>query len=140
MKGSCLCGSISFETKEMVEDVTACHCGMCNKWSSSPFIAIQLKEIFHVSGEDNIEHYQSSEWAERAFCKRCGTHLYYKSKKPEFYHFNAALFPEKGLKPISLEIFVDKKPTYYRYLNEFSKKKTEEDVVSFLTNDWQNRT
>jgi hypothetical protein len=133
MKGSCLCGSVSFETNEIISEVTACHCGMCNTWSSSPFIAIQLKEPFIVSGDNNISHYKSSEWAERTFCKKCGTLLYYKSSTPEFYHFNAALFHlSQKINSISIEIFTDKKPDYYNFLSFDSRKMTENDVFEFI--------
>lgn len=133
MKGSCLCGAVSFETEELVSEVTACHCTMCNRWSSSPFIAIQLKDEFSINGRENITIYESSGWAERTFCKKCGTQLFYKSKEPEFYHFNAAIFPlNNKINSISIEIFTDKKPSYYHHLDENSKKMTEKDVFNFL--------
>ncbi|EPO3921715.1 GFA family protein [Salmonella enterica subsp. houtenae serovar [1],40:z4,z23:-] len=135
MKGSCLCGSVSFETIEKVTEITACHCEMCNKWSSSPFIAVQLKESFSIIGEDNISYYQSSSWAERTFCKKCGTLLYYRSLTPVFYHFNAALFqPYIQSIPLTLEIFSDKKPNYYSFLMPNSKKMTEHDVLEYIKN------
>ena len=134
MKGICLCGGVTFETTETITEATACHCGMCNKWSSSAFIAVQLAEAFSISGEDNIASYRSSEWAERYFCKKCGTLLYYKLISPESFHFNAALFPlQPQIKNLSLEIFTDNKPAYYRFLDENSRKMTEQDVIDSMS-------
>ncbi|QCJ69398.1 aldehyde-activating protein [Providencia heimbachae] len=137
MKGVCLCGAVSFETNEKIAEISACHCNMCNKWSSSPFIAIMLNDKFIINGEENIAHYASSEWAERSFCKKCGTQLFYKSTNPSFHHFNAALFNIDNIDTVSLEIFIDKKPKYYNFLSNNSKKMTENDVIEYMKNNTQ---
>ncbi len=50
-------------------------------------------------GEDYITVYDSSEWAERGFCSKCGTHLYYKLKESGQFIMTVGLFDnEEGFK------------------------------------------
>ena len=39
-------------------------------------LAVHCGPQVEFKGADNIAVYASSDWAERAFCKQCGTHLY----------------------------------------------------------------
>ena len=57
--------------------------------------------------------YPSSQWAERAFCKRCGTHLYYKLLATGEYFVPAGAF-DSGDFELASQIYIDKKPSYYR--------------------------
>ena len=41
--GSCLCGQVTF-TAETMPTMQACHCAMCRKWGSGPFMAVPCKE------------------------------------------------------------------------------------------------
>ena len=91
MKAKCLCGNVSLEV-EHDKHVHACHCGMCRTWGSGATFSLIAAKPPKIDGEANIARYHSSEWAERAFCKNCGTHL--------FYHFlpNDSYFVFAGLK------------------------------------------
>jgi len=80
VKGSCLCGSITIEANTMSTNLGICHCDMCRKWSSGPYLAVDCGSDVKINGEENVSVYNSSEWAERAFCKQCGTNLFYRLK------------------------------------------------------------
>ena len=72
--GQCLCGAVTFA--EGVEShVHACHCSMCRR-ERGPGMAVAVKSVV-FTGEANIERYRSSQWAERGFCKTCGSNLFY---------------------------------------------------------------
>ncbi len=47
-----------------------------------PLLAIDCGTQVTISNEDFVSRCSASEWAERGFCKTCGTHL--------FYHFKPA--------------------------------------------------
>jgi len=80
-KGSCLCGEVSFTAKNAIQSVGACHCGMCRKWGGGPLMAVDCGTDVTFEGEKYISVYDSSEWAERGFCKKCGSHLFYRLKE-----------------------------------------------------------
>ena len=76
--GQCLCGAVKFELKEEPDHYHTCYCKMCQRWTGSAFsgFSAYYKDL-NVSGEENINNFQSSDWAHRAFCKKCGTGLWY---------------------------------------------------------------
>ncbi len=116
--GKCLCEAVtvSFPLEEKVFD--ACHCSMCRKWSGGPGLTVAggLKPVF--TGQDFISTYSSSDWAERGFCKRCGTHLFYRLKKTGFCNFPLGLLDNNDQLHFHLQIFIDHKPGNYSFANE----------------------
>ena len=98
-KGSCLCGAITITAKEMSHSVGACHCKMCRKWGGGPFVEVNCGSEITFSGEENLSIYNSSDWADRGFCKNCGTHLFYKLKEGNQHMVPVGLFDDdSGLK------------------------------------------
>ncbi|AUG98415.1 GFA family protein [Prodigiosinella confusarubida] len=127
-KGSCLCGAVTITIPEQyTHEVSVCHCGVCRKWGSGPLMAIECPDGVTIEGEENITSYRSSDWAERAFCSKCGTHLFYKLFEPETYEFSAGLFPD-GEKQMISQIYIDNKPDYYDFVQQ-TPMLTEQDVI-----------
>jgi len=94
MKAKCLCGNVSLEV-EHDKHVHACHCGMCRIWGSGATFSLIAAKPPKIDGE-NIARYHSSEWAERAFCKNCGTHLFYHFLPNDSYFVFAGLFADNA--------------------------------------------
>jgi hypothetical protein len=117
MEGKCLCGAVSIQAQE-VKNVEACHCGMCRKWGGGPFLSIQCGADVKFSGTENIAEFDSSAWASRAFCKTCGTHLYYFFKPAKSYAVPAGLFQYQDGLCFKEQIFIDRKPDYYDFANK----------------------
>jgi len=65
--------------------------------------------------------YQSSEWAERAFCTHCGTNLYYHKIGAETYSLSLGLFQDHPNFNFESQLFIDKKPDYYEFANNTKK-------------------
>lgn len=82
---------------------------------------------------DNAEHistYQSSAWGERAFCKVCGSHLYFHQLGTDNYYVSAGLFDGVAFK-LASQIFVDKKACYYELAND-TPKLTESEFLAMV--------
>ena len=62
--------------------------------------------------------FDSSPWAQRGFCKHCGTHLFYRLKEAQHYHLPVGLFDEAPEFSFDQQIFIDEKPAYYRFAND----------------------
>jgi hypothetical protein len=63
--------------------------------------------------------YKSSEWAERAFCGECGTHIFYRLLPSNEYYLPAGLFQDDGIEfEFKEQIFIDIKPSYYEFANQ----------------------
>ncbi|MGB0468225.1 MAG: GFA family protein [Pontibacterium sp.] len=127
-KGQCLCGSVQVKVNRTHNHVDACHCGMCRRWGGGPFISIRCADQVVFSGEARISVYDSSEWAERGFCNQCGSHLFYHIKGSNEYEVPAGLFENQDGLKLDLQVYVDKKPSFYSFENK-TKEMTEEDVI-----------
>jgi len=128
-KGTCLCGSVKILAKTMSTQVGTCHCNMCRKWGGGPLMAVDCGTEVNFEGKENISLYDSSEWAERAFCNKCGSHLYYRLKENEQFIMPVGLFDNEETFTFDHQIFIDKKPSFYRFAN-VTKNMTEAEVFA----------
>lgn len=128
MKGQCLCKSVTIDVADN-QEVHACHCGHCRKWGGSAGFTVQVHGI-KTDHVDNISTYQSSAWGERAFCKTCGSHLYFHQLGTDNYYLSAGLFDDVDFK-LTSQIFIDKKAGYYELAND-TPKLTEEQFMAMV--------
>lgn len=118
-EGRCLCGSVSVTATEMSKNVGACHCDMCRRWSGGPLLATDCGSNVSFGGEEHVTVFNSSSWAERGFCGKCGTHLFYRLKESGQYIVPTGLFDGAGSDLVfDHQIFVDEKPHFYSFANE----------------------
>lgn len=130
--GSCLCGTVRLSIKTTSKSVAACHCTMCRKWTGGPFLGIECDSNVQFEGQDNISVFSSSEWAERGFCSKCGTHLFYRLKKGGYYGIPVGLLDDREDWGFDLQIFIDEKPSFYSFANE-TKNMTGEEVFAMFS-------
>lgn len=128
-QGSCLCGAVKVSVKTKSNNVDACHCNMCRKWTGGPLLAIQCGQDVNFEGNENISVFSSSEWAERGFCSKCGTHLFYRLKEANYYALPAGLLDDEENFALELQIFIDEKPSFYSFANK-TKNMTGEEVFA----------
>lgn len=112
--GKCLCGAVQFEIRDLNPEFGVCHCKMCQRWAGSGFMGLTVPtETISFEGEDHIARYQSSEWAERAWCKECGSNLWYQVTFEGPYsgalHMPYGLLDDTSGLSINREIYVDEK-------------------------------
>ncbi|MCC3861218.1 GFA family protein [Pseudemcibacter aquimaris] len=135
--GSCLCGKVTFTTTASKEHFGACHCAMCRKWSGAPFMEIECGSDIEFSGTEYVSIFKSSEWAERAFCKNCGSHLYYKLLPTGSHYVSLGLFDGDISPEFSTQVFIDKKPDYYNFKEETATM-TEAEILEMMNSDTEN--
>lgn len=117
-KGSCLCGAVEIKAQSMSTEVGVCHCGMCRKWTGGPFLSVDCKDSVQIAGSKNVTTFASSEWAERGFCSKCGTHLFYRLKQGNQYIMPVGLFEASAELSLDHQIFIEEKPEYYSFSNK----------------------
>jgi len=69
-------------------------------------------------GEDDIKVYNSSNWAERGFCKKCGSHLFYRLKESKQHMVPAGLFDDQEHFVFESQVLIDQKPAFYSFSNK----------------------
>lgn len=107
IEGHCLCGAVRIRVAVADRRVSACHCRMCQHWSGGLFLCFDATAV-EVEGE--VARYQSSSFAERAFCPRCGSHLWMRDTgaKDGPYDVMPGLFDEAIAWPMRSEIYADR--------------------------------
>ena len=78
LKGSCLCGEVTYECGDLVAPIVNCHCQTCRKAHGSAFATpgrVVRSEFRWTSGEEKLRHFESSPGKVRHFCSECGSHV-----------------------------------------------------------------
>lgn len=111
LRGSCLCGGITFAVTGPVLGSSACHCGQCRKmsghvWSDAD---VALADIV-ITGEPRW--YEASEKVRRGFCPVCGAFLFWQAKGSHHIAFSlGAVDGPTGL-TLGRHIFTAEKADY----------------------------
>jgi len=130
--GSCLCGATQITAKNIDKKVGACHCSACRKWGG-PLLAVDCGADVTFSNEGNVSVYNSSDWAERGFCNKCGSHLFYRMKQSKQYIMPVGLFNGDDF-VFDHQIFIDEKPSFYCFANE-TKNMTGAEVFAQFSSE-----
>jgi hypothetical protein len=117
--GGCLCGGVAFHGRGAPQ-VKACHCQMCRRWHGGPAVSVDFADGIAIdSGAENIAWYRSSEWAERGFCRVCGSTLFYRLiGAPDLLSGEAGAFVLPPGLAITEHFFIDEKPDYYDFTGD----------------------
>lgn len=135
IEGHCLCGAVTVRAKPKRRHVEACHCTMCRRWGGIAYLGVQCGSDVEFSGEEAIVRYRSSDWAERGFCGRCGSNLFFKYLPNGNYGLPAGLFDSLDGFAFSEEIFVDEKPDYYEFAGVRERLTGPEVMAKFGVNE-----
>lgn len=81
-------------------------------------MAVDCGTDVSIEGEENISVFNSSEWAERGFCKKCGSHLFYRLKESNQYIIPVGLFDDDKMFVFDHQVFIEEKPSFYCFANK----------------------
>lgn len=132
--GRCLCGAVTFTAEDVKTDIHSCHCSMCRRWAGGPAFATSVSAV-KFEGEEHITRYQSSDWAERGFCSRCGANMFYRLKEADQYILWMGAFDDQEQFGLAGEIYIDEKPASYELAGEHPRLTGEEFLASLGQND-----
>ena len=79
IKGSCLCGKVSYEFDGVIEEIAMCHCSLCRKAQGGAFATnspVDARKLSFTGQEFISEFLEEEKKKIRAFCKNCGSPLY----------------------------------------------------------------
>jgi len=128
-RAKCLCGAVQVEAKALDTSVGACHCSICRRWTGGPLMAVSAGTEVTFEGDENMATFSSSDWAERGFCKKCGTHLFYHLKDGGEYIIPAGLFGDVDGYVFDHQVFIEERPEYYQFANR-TKDMTGEELFA----------
>ncbi len=82
--GGCLCGDVRFVARLPSKWVAHCHCTLCRRAHGAAFVTWVGMEAARCAIDDprsRLQWYASSPGAERGFCSRCGSMLFFRSDR-----------------------------------------------------------
>ncbi|ETN92744.1 hypothetical protein U062_00623 [Gammaproteobacteria bacterium MOLA455] len=129
-QGQCLCGAIKFTAQPASNNMDACHCTQCRKWSGGVLFAVPCTDL-KINNESQLGAYQSSDWGERLFCKTCGSNLFWRALDQSIQVVMSQAFDEPGQFTFSAEAFVDEQPGNYAFANCTRKMTGEEFMAEY---------
>ncbi len=77
--GQCLCGNVAYEVHGPLRSVVHCYCGQCRKTHGlmGPYTQAEQSALVLIN-DTGLQWYRSSDQAERGFCNRCGSSLFWR--------------------------------------------------------------
>lgn len=76
IRGSCLCGGVTWQVSGKLDQMVHCHCSMCRKAHGAAFSTYARSSASGfkwLRGEERIVRYESSVGFVRPFCSTCGS-------------------------------------------------------------------
>jgi len=112
--GRCECGAVTYRVSGSMRDVVNCHCSQCRRiHGHAPGYSAARKAEMTIEGEGSIAWYPASDQAQRGFCSRCGSSLFWKPDGGETVSIAAgSLNAPTGMKTVR-HIFAADKGDYY---------------------------
>jgi hypothetical protein len=108
LAGHCLCGAVTIRVAgDHDPRPGACHCRMCQRWSGGLFLCFNA-DADGVTVEGPVARYMSSDFAERAFCSVCGSHLWMRNITGKGYDLMPGLFDAVRDQPLRSEVYSDR--------------------------------
>jgi hypothetical protein len=76
--GGCLCGAVRYTIDTENTGLSGCSCEQCRRHTGSLLVALDMpyEAVTFTKGRPAV--YTSSSWAERGFCRDCGSTLFYR--------------------------------------------------------------
>ena len=112
--GSCLCGTVRYAVRGPLRAVVACHCTQCRKQTGHFLPATDARrDEITIEGEANLEWYRASDFAARAFCRTCGSVLFWQQDGAETTSILAGTLDDDAGVKLERHIFVGDKGRYY---------------------------
>ena len=121
LKGSCLCGAVTFKVAGTPEGASVCHCRQCRKLSGHVWASAYVPEgALKVTGP--VSWFNATPKAKRGFCPRCGAFLFWQGLGETTISFAlGALDGPTGLK-LEKHIFTASKGDYYTIADDLPQK------------------
>lgn len=112
--GACHCGAVRFTTVGPARKVIYCHCTQCRK-QSGHFVAATAcdDERLIIEGTENLTWYAASEMARRAFCRTCGSLMFWKANGAAVTSIMAGSFEKPSGLEASHHVYAADKGDYY---------------------------
>jgi len=106
-----MCGAVKFSASDMPREFSSCYCKTCQRWVGNAYKGVSVPtENLTISGRENIGIFVSSVFAERAYCKKCGSAIWWRLTAGPYVgktSISLGLLDDTDGMVLSGELFVD---------------------------------
>jgi hypothetical protein len=105
---------VRYEVRGPLRPVVMCHCTQCQRSTGHVMASTAARHgDFRLISEEGLEWYASSSQARRAFCRRCGSTLFWQGAGRDYISIAAGTLDDSSGLAIACHIFVADKGGYY---------------------------
>ncbi|MEM9073546.1 MAG: GFA family protein [Myxococcota bacterium] len=114
LQGRCHCGAITFRIPTPTH-FDVCHCRDCRHWHGASPVGIDGTDVRLTASDETLTWYRGPTGAERGFCRRCGSSLFYRYRPSatRWSVFIGALDFVPAEIPLGSQYFEALKPSVY---------------------------
>lgn len=122
-----MCGAVRYTARDVETHFHACRCRMCQRWGGGPGFGVAVGDV-EFEDEGELGRFASSEWAERGFCRRCGSSLFYYLKPADQHMLWAGTFDDPTAFELDAEIFVDNPSAVFSFAGDHPRQTAAEVI------------
>lgn len=112
LKGSCLCGAVTYTANREIGQPAACHCTQCRKQSGHVWASAWCAES-DLTIDGDVRWFEASPTAKRGFCPTCGSALFWKAHAEDTISFSTGSIDGPTGLHLRIHIFTADKGDYY---------------------------
>ena len=112
LTGRCACGAVTVRAK-VPKTFGVCHCRTCRRWAGGVWMGVRTMAPPQIDGP--IKIWDSSAFADRAFCEKCGTCIWHRPKMTNAPTLGLGLFDDQSGWTMNRQIFVEEQPEHYAF-------------------------
>ena len=117
IKGSCLCGGITYEYNGEITEVAVCHCNQCKRAQGTPIATnapIDFDKFKISSGEELLKSFYSSPNKRRVFCSNCGSPIFsQRTDMPDTIRLRVGTVMEGNIPEPAYQAFCESKSDWF---------------------------
>ena len=126
IRGSCLCGTITYQIQGPFKIFQYCHCTRCRKFTGSAHTSslfVSPEQFMWLTGKESIGRFEhpTAKYYATSFCKNCGSSLPWLTKGGKNVVVTAGtLDSDPGIKPFQ-NVFWDSKAPWFENSHRLKK-------------------
>jgi hypothetical protein len=132
-RARCQCGAVGFASREGSRWVAHCHCSKCRRAHGAAFVTwsgYAAAECRIDDAQQQLRWYESSPGAERGFCGRCGSMLFFRSQRwPGELHVASALLEAGPDRAPQAHVFHDSHVDWVTLADDGLPRKTAAQIL-----------
>ena len=136
MKGSCLCGAVTFEVDGPFPWLYQCYCSLCRKQGgsvSNTGLIVAAGKFRWLSGEPSVAKWQRSTGFRSHFCSRCGAPVPNPLRDSPYVWVPSGLLDDDGPLEIGAQLYAASRAAWARLPGDIRRFESAPELDELIT-------